>query len=233
MRKFAIICCSLLLLAATSLLADDWNKKTTVTFSQPVEIPGMVLPAGTYVFKLLNSVSDRHVVLVYNEAEDHLYKMFLAINNYRLTPTGDPVLKFSEPRAKDAPQPLRAWFWPGDTWGQEFVYPKAKAVELAAATQTPVLSTEAAPAEKPEELIAASVAPVAPEEVAPIPEERVEIAQATPPPAPEPAAAAPEAAPAQELPKTASPMPLIGLLGVASLALGGLLKWSRKPAGYR
>jgi len=222
-HKFVIVLCCLLLVAALPVAADQWDKKTTVTFSQPFEIPGMALPPGTYVFKLLNSSSDRHIVLVYNEKEDHLYKIVLAINNIQLNPTSDSVFKFNEERTKGSPQALRAWFWPGDTWGQEFVYPKAKAKELAEKAQVPVLSTEAIPTEKPEELIEAPVAPI-------VPEKQIEIAEVTPPPAPEPVAAAPvpeavpEAVP-QELPKTASPMPLIALLGLSSLVLGGLLKW--------
>ena len=35
--------------------ADQWDKQTLVTFSNPVEVPGRVLPAGTYVFKIANS----------------------------------------------------------------------------------------------------------------------------------------------------------------------------------
>jgi hypothetical protein len=230
-NKFAIAFCCLLLLAAIPVAADQWDKKTTVTFSQPFEIPGMALPPGTYVFKLLNSSSDRHIVLVYNEAEDHLYKIILAINNYRLNPTSDSVFKFGEERTNGAPQVLRAWFWPGDNFGQEFVYLKAKARELAETAEVPVLSTEAKPTEKPEELIEAPVATVVPEE-----KKEVEIAEATPSPAPEPVAAArepapvPAPAPLQELPKTASPMPLIGLLGISSLALGSFLRWLPRRA---
>ena len=231
MRKmFALVLCSLLLLVLTAVpaVADEWNKKTIVTFSQPVEIPGMVLPAGTYVFKLLNSSSNRNIVLVYNEAEDHLYKMILAINNYRLTPTDSPVLKFGEERTKGAPQPLRAWFWPTDNFGQEFVYPRVQARQLAEEVNEPVLSAEVTPAEKAEELIEAPV------EV--IPPEHFQIAEVTPveTPAPEPVveAPAPEPAPVaaaavEELPKTASEIPLLALLGAGSLVLGGLLRRAR------
>jgi len=225
----AIICCfGLLFLAAVPVMADEWDKKTTVTFGQPVEIPGMVLQPGTYVFKLLRSSNDRHVVLVYNPDEDYLYGMILAINNFRLNPTSDPVLKFEE-RAKGAPQALKAWFWPGDAWGQEFVYPKAQATALAEATKEPVLSAEVKPAEKVEELIEAPVAEVAPE---PAP---AEIAEVTPPPEPVAETPAPEPAPAPaiavELPKTASPLPLIGLLGAALLGVGGLLGWLTRSVG--
>src|SRR5689334_4359052 len=113
MRKrlaiLAILFGCLLLWAAIPAAADEWNKKTTVTFAQPVELPGIILPAGTYVFKLLNSYTNRNIVLVYNEQENHLYTMILAINNYRLNPTGEPVLRFTE-RGRGAPDAVRAWF---------------------------------------------------------------------------------------------------------------------------
>jgi len=209
-------------------MADEWDKKTTVTFGQAIEIPGMVLQPGTYVFKLLRSSNDRHVVLVYNPDEDYLYAMILAINNFRLNPTSDPVLNFEE-RAKGAPQALKGWFWPGDAWGQEFVYPTAQAAALAETTKEPVLSAEVTPVEKVEELIEAPVTEVAPE---PAP---AEIAEATPLPEPVADTPAPEPAPAPpiavELPKTASPLPLIGLLGAASLSMGGLLRWLARSVG--
>ena len=217
--KILVASCALLLWASIPASADDWNKKTIVTFSQPVEIPGMVLPAGTYVFKLLNSSNDRHIVMVYNEAEDHLYKIVLAVNNYRLTPTGDPVLKFGEERVKGAAQPLKAWFWPSDTWGHEFVYPKAEAKALAETVREPVLSTELKPAEAPEELLQSPVETIVPEET-----EHAEVAEPAPvaiaeaEPAPEPPATL------EESPKTASPMPLIGFLGAVALSAGTLLR---------
>src|ERR1700747_3032249 len=70
--------------------ADEWNSKTTVTFSAPVEVPGVgaqTLPAGTYVFKIMDSASDRHIVQIFNEAGDHVYTTILAIPNYRLKAT--------------------------------------------------------------------------------------------------------------------------------------------------
>ena len=148
MRKLLTVAfCSVLLLAAIPASADEWNKKTTVTFGQPVEVPGMVLAAGTYVFKLADSTSDRHIVLIYNADETKLLKMILAIDNYRLIPKDKPVLTFSE-RTADAPQALRAWFFPGDDWGQEFVYPKTRAIAIAAEVNEPVLSAAAEPAEE-------------------------------------------------------------------------------------
>jgi hypothetical protein len=121
--------------------AQTWNKRTSVTFSGPVEIPGpdaQVLPAGTYVFRLMDSQSDRHIVQIFNKDESHLYATILAIPNYRLRPTDQTVMTFAE-RAAGEPQAIRAWFYPGDNSGQEFVYPKKRAVELAKITNQPVL----------------------------------------------------------------------------------------------
>src|SRR6185436_7308113 len=124
--------------------AQPRNKKTTVTFSGPVEIPGVgaqVLPAGTYVFRLLDSMSDRNIVQIFNKDQSHIYATILAIPNYRLKATDKTVITFAERAAGEA-EALRAWFYPGRNWGEEFVYPKAKAVELAKATNTPVLFTD-------------------------------------------------------------------------------------------
>src|SRR6202022_3774948 len=114
----------------SSARADTWNKKTVVTFTQAVEVPGKVLPAGTYTFQLLDSPSDRHIVQIFNADGSQIITTILAINNYRLQPTGATVMKFNE-RPGDSPEALRAWFYPGDNFGQEFVYPKVRAIELA------------------------------------------------------------------------------------------------------
>ena len=106
-----------------------------------MEIPGVhliglrVLPAGTYVFKLLDSHSDRHIVQILSADEKTVYATILAIPNYRLKATDKTVITFSE-RPAGQPEALRAWFYPGRNWGEEFVYPKAMAMELAK-TQRP------------------------------------------------------------------------------------------------
>src|SRR5947209_10793392 len=82
--------------------ADDWNRKTTITFSAPVEIPGVhlagwgVLPAGTYVFKVLSSQQDRHIVQIFNKDESICYATILAIPNFRLKVTDKTVMTFKE-----------------------------------------------------------------------------------------------------------------------------------------
>src|ERR1700686_5606974 len=136
------LACALL---APSAKADDWNRKTEITFSGPVEIPGVhlvgwgVLPAGTYVFKILDSLSDRHIVQIFNQDETTVYATILAIPNYRLKATDKTVMTFRE-RPVGQPEALRAWFYPGRNWGEEFVYPKAMAVALAKVSNVAVLA---------------------------------------------------------------------------------------------
>jgi len=113
-----------------SARADESNKKTIVTFSQAVEVPGKVLPAGTYSFQLLDSPADRHIVQIFNADGSQMITTVLAINDYRLQSTGQTVLKFSA-NTGDSPDALRAWFCPGDSFAQEFVYPKIRAMQLA------------------------------------------------------------------------------------------------------
>ncbi len=213
--------------------ADEWNDKTVITFSTPVEIPGVhlagwgVLPPGTYVFKLLDSQSDRHIVQIFSQDEKTVYATILAIPNYRLRATGKTVMTFTE-RPPGEPEALRAWFYPGKNWGDEFVYPRARAIELSKATKIPVLFS---PAEIPVEVaepITSADAPVVQQlkqvpllAIQPTGEEVQLAVVVTPPPAATETAAVEPAAtePATTLPHTASPFPLIGLIGL--LALGG------------
>src|SRR5215467_11933562 len=135
----ATIACAVIMPFARPAAADEWDKKTVITFSGPVEIPGQVLPAGTYVFKLADSQSDRHIVQVFSKDETHLYGTILAVPDYRMQPTGKTVISFEE-RTTGSPEAVRAWFYPGDLYGQEFVYPRARATELARETNQNVLS---------------------------------------------------------------------------------------------
>ena len=117
-------------LLAPQIQGDEFDKKTILTFSAPVEVPGRVLPAGTYVFKLLDSQSDRHIVQIYNKDENQLIATVLAVPDERLEPRGKTVISFDE-RPSGSPEALRAWFYPGNTIGQEFVYPHSRAKEIA------------------------------------------------------------------------------------------------------
>lgn len=130
----------LLLTGASLMMADAWNQLTKLTFSGPVEVPNKVLPAGTYYFKLLDSPGDRNLVEVYNEKQNKLEDLILAVPDERMKASGKTVIQFEE-RAAGSPEALKAWFYPGDNVGLQFVYPHDRAVQLAKETNQPVYST--------------------------------------------------------------------------------------------
>src|ERR1700685_2510651 len=105
--------------------ADDFDQKTVFTFSGPVEIPGQVLSAGTYVFKLADSSSDRNIVQVFNRDETHLYGTFLAIPDYRIKPAGETIITFEE-RPAGSPEAVKACVYPGENYCRGVLYPKPK-----------------------------------------------------------------------------------------------------------
>jgi hypothetical protein len=201
--------------------ADVWDKKTIVTVDQPIQVEETFLPSGTYVFRLLDSSSDRHVVQIFNGDQTQIINTVLAIPNYRLRPSGHSQFTFWETPPGNA-KAVRAWFYPGDNFGQEFRYPKrVHALEVAAAvpapappppvTQPETKAEETQPEQQPVEM-AQTAPPAANPAPAPQPE-----AQPAPPPEPPPA----------NLPKTASLYPLVGLGGLFSLGLYGFLRLKR------
>jgi hypothetical protein len=139
----AVSCLGVAALVAPQLAeADQWNKKTILTVNETIQVPGAVLQPGKYVMKLADSPSNRHIVHVYNEREDQLMTTILAVPNYRLQPTGQTEFQWWEVPAGQ-PRALRAWFYPGDNFGQEFAYPKTAAVQIAAANNANVPTTYA------------------------------------------------------------------------------------------
>lgn len=213
------------LAAATAAHADEWNKETTVTFDQPVEVPGHVLLPGTYVFKLADSDSDRDIVQIFTADQKQLITTVLAIPDYRLR-TPDKTEVVFEERAKGAPEAVRAWFYPGENYGWDFVYSKVIVAPTQMASNAPPPAAPA-PAPAPRPQAAAPPPPANPPR---------EMALANPAPEPQPAPeAAPEPAPAttpspQSLPRTASGLPLLVLVGAGLLASGA---FSSALAGRR
>ena len=198
---------------ASQVQAQTFNKRTKITFSGPVSVPGKTLTAGTYTFTILDSFANRNIVQIWNEDKTELITTILAIPNYRLEPTDKTVIEFRE-RPADRPQAVKAWFYPGHAFGIEFVYPKEEALQLAKAENEPV------PAEL--ELPTPSTMRTVPL-VAETPQGTEEpLAQAFPP-------AEKKAEVAKELPRTASPLPLVGLLGATFLVFGcGLRRLATK-----
>jgi len=203
---------------APSAIADEHDKKTIVTITEPLEVPGAVLQPGKYVFKLVESSNDRHIVIIKNERENHTYATIFAIPNYKVRRTGKTEISLWETPAGQ-PKALRAWFYPGDNFGQEFLYPKTRVTEInqVASQEVPEAPADIQPPAESEPLVAENTPP---------PEQPVEIAAApAPEPAPEPVAAAAPApvtiadtTPA-EIPHTASDLPLFALFGFGSIAL--------------
>ena len=118
--------------------ADEENKKTIVSFNHRFEIPGgQVLPAGKYVFKVLDPAANPNIIQILSEDEKHLYATIMAIPKYRLRQTEKTVMTFSS-RTTGAPDAIRTWFYPGSTRGVEFIYPKQpRAVDLAKLASKP------------------------------------------------------------------------------------------------
>ena len=220
----AVFALAVLFIGASTASAQFASKKTTVTFNEPVEIPGVnaqVLPAGVYVFRLLDSLADRHIVQVFDKDESHIYATILAIPNYRLRATDKTVMTFAERAAGDPPA-MRAWFYPGDNWGQEFVYPKKRALELAKLTNLPILYI-------PDELAPNLVAPVKTADDAPVVALKTVPLRAVRPSGDDADIATVIEAPPQlvaRLPKTASTLPVFFLMGLVLIAAGVALKTS-------
>jgi hypothetical protein len=234
LKAFAIASCLGLLAVAflPSSKADEWNKKTIMTINEPLAIPGKVLQPGKYVMKLADSQSNRHIVQIFNEDESQIQATILAIPNYRIQPTGKTQFGFWEMPAGQA-RALKAWFYPGDNFGQEFAYPKDVATTIARANNENVPTAENEKAEVSEVTPAGQTQPVSSDQqnqtaaAAPAPEANAasssttstdtqssnaasSSAAAQPAPAPEPAAApapAPEPAPAPQAEPAPAPAP--------------------------
>ncbi len=139
--KIAICAIALATFMAPRAHADEWNKKTFLTFSGPVQVPGTTLPAGTYMFKLADLESNRHVVQIFDKDGRQLLATFLTVPDYKLDAPKDNVVMFEE-RPRGMPQAVKAWWYVGDPTGDEFVYPKSQAWKIAKATHESVLSTD-------------------------------------------------------------------------------------------
>jgi hypothetical protein len=141
MRVLKVLWCAAAITAfvAPAAHADEWNKKTILTFSGPVQVPGATLPAGSYVFKLADIPGNRHVVQVFDKDERRIYTTILAIPNDRLEPTDKPVVLFAE-TARGTAQAVKVWYYPGERTGNEFVYPKSQAMKIAKASHERVLA---------------------------------------------------------------------------------------------
>ena len=248
-----VTACLLAVLAmlSVSVRAQDTNtqKRTFMTFSNTVEMPGVTLPAGTYLFRIADTGS-RNVVQVLSQDEKQVLGQWLFVQAERPEASSDTVVMFKEARENSTPA-VQFWYYPGERIGREFMYPKDQAAKIAARTSSPVLTETGriTPEQAQAEVNGSQTAAAAPDRSAPaaadnqadnaglvagnnsIPEpDRSAQAVGTT------GAAAPQstdrnataAAPVREsqtaraeLPRTASPLPLSGLIGLLAL-LGAL-----------
>ncbi len=219
---------------ATANAQTALNNRTVMTFTQPVEVPGKVLPAGTYTFEMHDSGMNRHVIEIFDQGGSKLIALVLAVPTYRAQATEETVVKFAEV-APGQPQAIRQWYYPGQTTGNELVYSKTRARELAAASNVAVSATDDTTYvdTKMDTMKTADVVSMTPEkkeepvkeQVAPVqmtPEQHAAMMQAQP--APVPAARVVTKTPRRALPRTASTLPLVMFLGAGLLALGLALR---------
>jgi hypothetical protein len=220
LKKLSIIfACLAMLLVTFGASAGERNKKTVLIFGESIELPGVVLPAGTYVFRLLDLPGARGVVEVLSAKENRVLATILAIPRTTATPHEKPWVAFSE-RPDGCPMAIHEWFYPGRVAGLEFVFPKIRAVELAREARQPVLSAGVKRAETPVEMQKETVVAVTPENrEIPIEEsfEPASLQQVS-------TAAAEAAAFAPVSPATHGSIPVSGLVGILGLVSMGAVK---------
>jgi hypothetical protein len=228
---FAAACAGFLALTfMPGMKADEWDKRTKVTINEPIIAGNKVLQPGTYIWKLMDSASNRHIVQIFNADQSQLETTVLAIPDYRLKPADKTQFAFYETPA-GVPKAVHAWFYPGDNYGQAFAFPKKLVAQLASARPVPVPENYAPPVSQNEQV--ETPAPAA----APAPEPAQEVAQNTTPEPPPAVTTQDNTTPVQQttpapaarvLPKTASYAPLVGLIGLFSMSLFGVLSLAMK-----
>ena len=143
LRKFLVSACAaatVLVSAGPAAAQTRSDRATYFTFSQPVALPKVTLPAGRYLFRILDSQVSRSVVQVFDAGGTKLYAMLLTIPAQRNDPSDDPEVRFLE-TPENAPAAIATWWYPGEKTGWEFVYPREQALILAKSSGQPVLAT--------------------------------------------------------------------------------------------
>lgn len=231
--RVRILCCAAALVACITPRsdADQWDKLTYLTFSGAVQVPGATLAPGTYTFKLLDVTGNRHIVQILNKQTNKPIALLMTIPDERLEPSNKSVVMFAE-RPSGSPPAVKAWFYPGSTSGDEFVYPRTQAVRIAKSTHQRVLSMPDESASNRDRMKKVEVNRVdetgkadsstSPSEEGHVAENREPASAGTP-------GAARGAR--HRLPQTASALELVELLSGLSLAAGFGVRMLRKRLG--
>jgi hypothetical protein len=117
------------------------DRTTFVTISAPVSVPGTVLPAGEYMFRLADTQASRNVIQIFDKERSKIFATLITVAAERNEPSGDAVITFRE-TAADAPPALRYWYYAGEKGGHEFVYPREQAMQIARASGESVLAID-------------------------------------------------------------------------------------------
>jgi hypothetical protein len=208
--------------AAPEAEAQVWDKKTTITTREPFEVPGRVLPAGTYVMRIVDAAGFRRVVRFFNADESKVLATVIGIPDYKLEATGNTDITFYE-SAAGTPRPLQAWFYPGSNFGVEFAYPKTRAAAIAAVAEEHVPAIEAPAAAAAEPLAGPAIKELLEEPITIYEPGGEEVAVAEVHPEAGPVQTAAAATPA--LPRTATPLPLVALFGLLTAGLAAGLRF--------
>ncbi|MCC7417880.1 MAG: hypothetical protein IT176_12145 [Acidobacteria bacterium] len=209
-----ILGCAAVIAALSAPLAmaqnTEWTKKTYLTFSGPVQIPGKTLAPGTYLFRVADLIGSRHVVQILDKDGTHMFATVMTLSQTVENVPPQNVVMFSERPAGAAPA-VKTWYYPGERIGNEFVYPHQQAVQIAKATHQTVLSTSDESASN-EQMKSAQVSRVG--ETGQIVDENVEQKTAAANAAPAGSGAAPAAA-ARQAPASSAPPASVGTSGQA------------------
>jgi len=235
-RKWVIALLGLaaLMLIAPNVFAQRFDRATKVTINQPFKVAGTALPAGTYVIRLMDVASSRNVVQILNEDETKSYGIVMGISDYRFNDLDKPMISFNEARS-GVPVPMRSWFYPGYNSGVEFVYPKYAGLPVAqtSAQEDTAWSWQPEYIPEPGELDTESFFPTEPapakesfEWVAAEPQPEAVVEPAAEPFYPESEVVTEEAG--RELPKTATPYPLMAIAGLLAAGAAEALRMVRK-----
>ena len=120
--------------------AQPADYRTYFTFSAPVTLPGLTLPAGKYIFRLADPDGSRKVINVLSGDGRRSLAMLLSIPNQAAKPPQDAEIRFMETDAQ-VPPPIKTWWYAGKAIGFEFIYPRDQALRLAKSTKDPILTT--------------------------------------------------------------------------------------------
>jgi hypothetical protein len=145
-NRALVVCAAMAAMIAPSALADEWNRATYFTFNRPLEVPGQVLLPGSYTFRLLDSPTDRNIVAIYNRDQTRLYAILFAVPDFRLDPPSRPEVTLEE-RSATSPQAIGAWWYPGEQYGEHFVYWHAPTVHMNSTAELSLPGAAAAPAD--------------------------------------------------------------------------------------